>query len=144
MLYAKAYIEQFLVRFVRPKRPDLEAPLLDAVDALNLRTPLSDAILAAMVEAVSEKQTTVYEASTQIFGKIAEYDDRALQMIRDMAISKHAHVRHNALLCLTQKTQSTACIEIIRDGLRDKSSRVRRKAADWAIRLPLQSRTRYS
>lgn len=139
MGYERSYIEKYLQRFVRPKRPDLEASVLDAVDALNSRTPLSDATLAAMVDAVSEKSTSVYEASTQIFGEIAEYDGRALQMIQEMALSEHAHVRHNALLCLTEKTQEQVCLRMIRNGLKDKSSRVRGKAADWAHRLCLRS-----
>lgn len=139
MLYEKPYIEELLCRFVRPKRPDLEVPLLDTFDALKSGKPLSDATLAALVEAASDRHTTVYQVATEFLGEVAESDENALKMIQDMAVSPHAHVRHNALLSLTEKTPSQVCLGIIRGGLKDKSSRVRRKAADWAIRLPLKS-----
>ncbi len=139
MDYEKSYIEQFLARFVRPKRPDLEASLLETFDALKFGTPLSETALAGLVEAASDRHTTVYEVATEFLGEVAESDENALKMIQDMAVSPHAHVRHNALLSLTEKTSSQVCLGIIRGGLKDKSSRVRRKAADWAIRLPLRS-----
>jgi tRNA A37 N6-isopentenylltransferase MiaA len=49
--------------------------------------------------------------------------------------STDARVRHNALLCLTNEMPQDAVHEMLERGLRDKSNRVRRKAADWAGRL---------
>lgn len=138
MIYEKSYVESFLAGFVRPKRSDLEAPLLDVFDALKSGTVVSPQTLIALVDAASDRHTTVYEVSTEFLGEVAERDGVALEMIQNMAVSMHAHVRHNALLCLTANTPSKVCINMISNGLKDKSSRVRRKAADWALRLCLR------
>lgn len=45
MFYEKPYIGQHLQGFVRPKRTNLEASLLDAFDALKSGMPLPDAAL---------------------------------------------------------------------------------------------------
>ncbi|MCH8622558.1 hypothetical protein [Undibacterium sp. TS12] len=139
MFYQRFYIEQHLQRFIRPKRPDLEKPLRDAFDELlESGKPLSETSLIAVVDAASDRYASVYELGATFLGESAILDNRALQMIQEMALSKHAHVHHNALLCLTEKTQEQVCLGMIRDGLKDKSSRVRTKAADWAHRLRLR------
>ena len=45
--------------------------------------------------------------------------------------------RFNAIICLCSVTPSEFSVSLVRNGLSDKSSRVRTKAADWALRLRL-------
>ena len=138
MLYDRSYIEKFIARFVHPVRPELDSPLLNVFDALVSGSAISSQTLPMLVDAASDRRANVYEISTEFLGELAERDVNALEMIRNMLTSKHAHVRHNAILCLSSGIDSNISAEIIREGLGDKSSFVRRKAADWAHRLLLR------
>lgn len=137
MMYDRDYVEQFVSRFVRSARPEIEAPLLAVFDALSAGTKISPQLLETLADAASDRRAHVYDISTRFLGEIAVNDKNALVTIQGMTASSHAHVRHNAILCLTSEMDAEVCLEIIRHGLRDKSVLVRRKAADWAQRMLL-------
>ena len=138
MVYDRQYIQDYIRRFVRPKRPELENILLDAFDALQTDRLLSERTLAGIADGASDRHANVYETCTEFLGEAASKDDRALKKIQDMAASTLAHVRHNALLCLGPCVPSRFSSDLIRAALADKSARVRCKAADWAQRLSLR------
>jgi hypothetical protein len=118
--------------------PDLVAPMLEVMNAVQSRTLPSALALEATTRAVSNSREGVYDIGTEVLGALADYDQRALQVIATLARSQDARVRHNAIICLTDETPLEAELEVIRITLSDRSSRVRRKAADWASHLHLQ------
>lgn len=135
MIYDRDYIEKYIVKVVHPIRPDLDVHLLGAFDALAAGSITSSETLQALTDAASDRRASVYEISTEFIGELAGNDEKALEAIRGMATSEHAHVRHNAILCLSADLDPAVSQEIICERLKDKSHRVRRKAADWALRL---------
>ncbi len=143
MIYDREYIEQFIDRFVRPTRPELVAPLLQAFDALKSGAVLSEKSHKTLLNAASDKSAHIYQVATEFLGEFAEKGGPALSGIRQMSESSLAHVRHNAILCLSENTPRNVSLEIICNGLIDKSSKVRTKAADWALRLNLQEAASY-
>ena len=138
MVYDRQYIQDYISRFVSPKRPELEDVLMDAFDALESGRHLSEHALAGIVDGASDRQAQIYETCTEFLGEAAAEDPKALKKIEEMAVSTVAHVRHNALLCLNPRISSRFTAERVRAGLEDKSARVRTKAADWAQRLSLR------
>lgn len=138
VLYDRTYMQAHLARFVRPKSRTLERSLLPVLDALSSGTEVSRKDLDATAQGASDKRPNIYHVSTEVLGLIAEKDERAMQLIREMSDAKLAHIRHNALLCLNSEIPTHESVSIIRKSLADKSSRVRSKAADWAYRLNLR------
>lgn len=137
MVYDRTYMQDYLERFVRPKSRTLERSLLAVFDALSSGAKVMQRDLDATAKGASDQRESVYHVSTEFLGEIAERDARAMLVIRKMSDAKHAHIRHNALLCLTPRIPIHEAVAIIRRSLVDKSSRVRIKAADWACRLNL-------
>ena len=138
MNYERSYIEKFLDRFVRPKHPEYVEPLLQAFDAVKSPAALPDKSYQGLLSAASDKSAHVYQIATEFLGEFGVQNELALNEIRRMSESPLAHVRHNAILCLSDKTPRSESVEIICKKLRDRSSRVRTKAADWAVRLSLR------
>lgn len=134
---------EYLVSFVKDEiartQPNLVAPLLLAIAALESRESVADETLKFILDAAQDKRPSVYEVATAVLGGLAETDERALNAIQSMSRSRTAHIRHNAVLCLTECTPVKACVEVLRSSLIDKSVRVRRKAADCIGRLKLVS-----
>jgi hypothetical protein len=137
MVYDRAYIQDYLERSVRPRSQALERSLLAVFDALSSGSEVSREDLDATVQGVSDPHESIYHVSTEFLGELAERDERAMLLIRQMSDSRHAHIRHNALLCLNPSIPTHESVPIIRKSLGDRSSRVRAKAADWAYRLRL-------
>lgn len=136
MLLALDHLRAAVSNHVRPHRPDLVEALAAAVDCLAGTSPVTPAALAAAVEAASDGREAVYDSGTAVLGEIATRWQAGRDAIEQMANSKHAHVRHNAILCLHEPDQFSAGL-LVR-AMADKSARVRRKAVDWAGRLKLR------
>jgi len=139
MEYDRAYIGDHVRRYVKPYRAELEAPLLNAFDALATSRKLPMPTLAKLASGVSDEKASVYETCAEFLGEVAEGDARALNLIIELSQSNRASIRHNALLCLTAKHDPNVVGVVIGRALRDKSARVRRKAADWTQRLGLRT-----
>lgn len=139
MDYPETYLIKFIADYVRPIRPELESPLLEAIRSLDLGTPLPATVLNSVVDAASSDHSGVSEIGTTVLGELAERDMHALDAIQQMAISKKMQVRHNAIICLTPKIPLESSLTLIRNALLDKSVKVRRKAVDWAGRLQLKA-----
>jgi hypothetical protein len=138
MVYDRTYIQEYLERFVHPKSRTLERSLLAVFDVLSSGSEVLREDLDATAQGASDKRANIYHVSTEFQGEIAEKDERAMLLIREMSDAKLAHIRHNALLCLNSEIPTHESLSIIRKSLADKSSRVRIKASDWAYRLNLR------
>lgn len=125
-------------QYITPRRPDLAASLLEVIGLVNGCNRIDDFHLTKVVEAASDKDESVCAVGVPILAKLAELDQRAMDQVIAMATSKQSHVRHNAVLCLAEKTPDEVARAVIGAALFDRSSRVRRKAADWAGRLELR------
>jgi hypothetical protein len=87
------------------------------------------------VEAASSSRRPLYENAIGLLVKLTEQFAEARQAVVSMAQDSRSHVRFNAILCLGKSTPRALTLQLIRQCLRDKSARVRQKAADWAGRL---------
>ncbi|WP_409994033.1 HEAT repeat domain-containing protein [Kinneretia aquatilis] len=124
-------------RLVGPIDTNLEQELLAAIQAIRDRRPATSSVLQATIRAVSSHRVPLYECASTILEDLATFDRTAMDAIVYLSRSTDARVRHNALLCLNTEQPTDRVIEVLSAALSDKSSRVRRKAADWIGRLGL-------
>jgi hypothetical protein len=142
MLSTRQQFDPWLRDVLQPRYPELVAPLVAAIEALDLYrsgTPLTEKLLQPIVAAASSSRRPLYENATSFLGSITETQSLAIEAVVKMSKSKDATLRFNAILCLKECTPSDVTLQILRQALIDKSSRVRKKAADWAGRLRLKT-----
>jgi hypothetical protein len=138
MTSAREKYEPWISDFLRKRYPELEAPLLAAIDAFDLidqRQQIDEGLLRFIVEAASSSRRTLYENATSLLGELTERYGEARDAVAGMSQNTRSHVRFNAILCLCRSTPLSFSLDLIRRGLRDASARVRAKAADWPGRL---------
>ena len=138
MKKTRVYYEPWLRDYIRKRQPDLEPPLLAAIDAFDTvqeECRLDAILLAPIVDAASSSRVPLYECATSFLGRLTGEYALARQAVEEMALNPRSHVRFNSILCLSAATPHDFTLRLIRQGLRDNSAKVRCKAGDWAVRL---------
>ena len=123
---------------MRPRYPELEVPLVAAIDAFDVilsANELAPHQLRPIVDAVSSSRRPLYENASGFMKTLSAKWPEVNAAILAMSRSSKAHVRFNAILCLGNSTPADIIEKVLKSGLLDKSSRVRGKAADWIGRL---------
>jgi hypothetical protein len=141
MKKTRAEFEPWLRDYLRKRQPDLEPQMLAAIDAFDIiqeENRVDSALLAPIVEAASSSRRPLCENATSFLGKLTGEYVLARESVDRMALDSRSYVRFNAILCLGKATPLDFAIRLIRQGLRDKSAHVRKKAADWAGSLRLR------
>ncbi len=132
------YFEKWISGYVRLRYPELEPALRaasDADDAIrSKKCPTAD-LLEPIITAASSQRRPLSETGTTLLGRLAVCYPEACAAVGRMAQSKSSHVRFNAVLCLRAGVPRDVAIEILKGALRDRSSQVRKKAADQALAL---------
>lgn len=118
-----------------PVMPDVVPSLLQALEFIATRTQPTTTVISDLMKAISSHRVPVYETTSYILGELAIYSPLALDAVVALTGARDSRIRHNALLCLTEEWPEAVVHKILENALRDKSGRVRRKAADWAGRL---------
>lgn len=122
-------------RLVSPVMPEVVPSLLQALELIATQSPPSTLVVADLVKAISSSRVAVYETTSYILGELAIYSPLALDAVLALSRATDSRVRHNALLCVNEEWPARTVHDVLEQALRDKSSRVRRKAADWTGRL---------
>jgi hypothetical protein len=133
--------ETWIRDYLRKRYPELEQPLLAAIDrydAIGETAKISPDLLKPIVEAASSQRRPLYENVTTLLGQLTEHYQEARDAVAAMSVDSRSLVRFNAILCLGSSTPLAFVLELLRRGLHDKSARVRQKASDWAGRLRLR------
>ncbi|MDO8458138.1 MAG: hypothetical protein Q7T07_14650 [Burkholderiaceae bacterium] len=127
--------------YLRKRCPELERPLLAAIDAfdeIQSGGPSDKHHLKPLVDAASSDRVPLYENATNLLARLALTEPRARDAISEMAKDSQAHVRFNAVLCVSESVPGSFGRTIVSNALLDPSSRVREKAADWASRCSMK------
>ena len=127
--------------YLRKCCPELERPLLAAIDAfddIQSGGPSDKHNLKPLVDAASSDRVPLYENATNLLGRLALTQPCARDAIAEMTKDSQAHVRFNAVLCVSESAPGSFGRAIVSNALLDPSSRVREKAADWASRCSMK------
>jgi hypothetical protein len=130
--------QPWVEKTLRPRFPELEAPLMAAVDAFDAAQESGRLLpeqLAAIVAALSSPRRPLYENVCGLMGTLSANHPEAEAAILAMSRSPKSHVRFNALICLNKSTPAGTMEQVLKAGLLDKSARVRIKATDWICGL---------
>lgn len=124
--------------YLRARYPELEPSLqsaINAFDAIKQYKRINDDLLAPILAAASSSRVPLYENAATFMQTLTGQFALACDAVLGMAEDSKSHIRFNAILCLGKLTPRSLTRHVLRQGLRDKSSRVRTKAADWTGRL---------
>jgi HEAT repeat protein len=124
--------EAWFARWRGVRTPDEEAAVLafaDAYDAAVQSGKLSPDQLATVVDAASSPRALLWMNATELLADLAIRWEIAAQVVAKMFASRQSHIRFAALCCLRADTPMKISNGLLRNGLIDKSSRVRWKAA---------------
>jgi hypothetical protein len=116
---------------LKGREPELCEFLVNVFGIVENGGDVSAEQLAALKEIASDKREWVSNFGRVVLGSLAERNSNARHAIIEMAHSPVVHVRVNAILCLNEKCPDELVLDIISLLIRDKSSKVREKAADW-------------
>ncbi|PQO36797.1 hypothetical protein C5Y96_06420 [Blastopirellula marina] len=134
--------KQWLTEVIEPRCPELLPEIhavMDAADSIDQRGTVSDTDLAAIVHGARSARRPLYEYTVDIVAGLAADYQEVQAVVMELAEDKSAQVRFNAVLCLGKRTPSELCERVLRRGFVDRSTKVRRKAADWMLRLRMSS-----
>jgi hypothetical protein len=134
----REHLQAALQDYLR-RQPELEPELLAALEEdIRARDLSTAALLPHLVAAASSRHVPIFENVCPLLGELTEQLAAARDAVSIMADDSRAHVRFNSILCLGERTPRAFSLGLLRRGLRDRSSRVRSKAADWALNLRLR------
>jgi hypothetical protein len=133
----RAELEQFFQRR-RPREPHWEEVMLkvaDAFDAIQETGDIFPVHLQTVVDGASNARALVWMNSVDLLRILSGKWPEAADAIQRMSQNRRANVRFNAICCLGKKTPPRTVDAVLESGLRDKSARVRWKAAQEACQL---------
>ena len=143
MTSAREEFDSWIETYLKQRHPELVAQVLSAIDAFDLtaNSGSTDAkTLAPLLDAAKSARAPVYESATMLLGRLANRIDYVQKAMIEMAVDPRSHVRFNAILCIPEgERPSEFALKLVEGRLRDKSARVREKAADWALRCRMVS-----
>jgi hypothetical protein len=128
-----------LEEYLGVRRPDLVGSLSRAFEILEGGGRIEGTLLLEVVEAASDSHEAVSTFGAVLLGKAAEAEVAAQLSILEMLSSRLAGVRFNAILCLTENTPTSIALRVLSLALRDKSPKIRAKAAERASQLKLKA-----
>jgi hypothetical protein len=126
---------------LREKHPQDEPVMraaLDAFDAIQAEGKVTQRLLEPIVQAASDSRKMLFEIPVDFLDQLTGSYGEAREAVATMAVDKRSHTRFNAIMCIGKAAPKSFKLELLRQGLRDKSSKVRLKAADWAGRQRLR------
>jgi hypothetical protein len=137
MALSREIYENWIRDTIEPRCPELVRPIRDALDAFDAiqRAGRADAErLMPIVEAAQSHRRPLYDMAVGLLQELTADFAEARESVARMASDKRSQVRFNAVISLGARTPRDFSGEVIRQALRDKSAKVRQKAADWAQR----------
>jgi hypothetical protein len=116
---------------IKSTEPVLASRILEAISALSSHLPVTDLALQDVTQAATHRSTQINLTATYVLSAIAEHDARGMQAVMSLFNSSKSEVRLSALVCLSRDTPRAETSELLQLGLKDRSSRIRLKAAEF-------------
>jgi hypothetical protein len=112
-------------------------PLLAALSTNRRRRSLSEASIGALRSALSVNRRDLYETASYLLSDASSFDPAAVSLIAELSQGPKVSQRYNAILCLSPQTPFDLVVLVIEAALKDRSAKVRTKAADRMLELKL-------
>ncbi len=97
----RSSFEPWIETSLRPRYPELEAPLLaaiDAFDAIQEQNRVSLELLGPIIDAASSSRRPLYENATEFLGALTGRFEEAREAVTRMSRDPKSQVRFNAIL----------------------------------------------
>jgi len=125
---------QLFDAYLRNRFPEL-AEVLSSAEARRHAPPddlVTAELLAPVVAAASDARVSVARNAAWVLWVLTGFFTAAQEAVARMAQDPRAHVRHHAMVSVGKLAPLPLKLEVLGRGLRDRSARVREKAADRA------------
>ena len=123
------------LKLVLVRYPDVKRPLLAAIDAYELcrrRKSITRDMLAPIVAAASSHRGPLWGSSTDFLRELTSKHPSAREAVQEMAASRSAKTRFNAVLSVGRDAPRDFRIALLRPLITDRSAEVRWRAAESA------------
>jgi hypothetical protein len=112
--------------------------VLDAYDAVQDGMPVTQQLLQPIFVAASDSRKLIFDLPVSYLDEFTGKYEEARAAVAKMAVDKRSHTRFNAIMCIGEEAPHGFKVKLLRQGLRDKSAKVRQKSADWIFRRSLR------
>jgi hypothetical protein len=141
MQFQREHYESWIRDFLKPRYPELVPDFKKALE--DFETTITSGVLAperlqTILECARNRRTPLGENVAALLGELAVRFASAQQVIREMSHDAKAHVRINALVALNTSSPTELHDEVLRPALKDRSSKLRRLAADKIMQFGLR------
>ncbi len=131
-----SYLHDLLVS--HPDDEPLMRAAIEAFDSIQLGKCITPELLQPIIEAASDSRILLYDITIGFLQQLTEKYEEACDAVVKMAKNRRYQCRFNAIISIGKQSPLEFKLRILRQGLGDKSSKVRGKAADWIGRLRLK------
>lgn len=111
---------------------------IEAFDAIQAGEEASECLLGPIVQAASDSRKKIFDVPVDFLDRLSGKHAAAREAIVQMIDHTKSHVRFNGITCIGKAAPKSFKLKLLRKGLRDSSSKVRSKAADWIGRQRLR------
>jgi hypothetical protein len=128
--------EKWIKDILEPRYPELVKPLRAALGAyyrIKRSGHVGKRELDPILRCAYSSRTWLFGTAAEILSDLTSRHQEARDAVRKMTADGQSRVRYTAVICLGRRTPRAFTAELLRKALRDKSSRVRGKAADWIL-----------
>lgn len=120
-----------------PQDVEMMRAVFNAFDAMQAGTPVTWKLLQPIMTAASDSRKLIFDVPTGYLNRLSCQHAEAREAVAKMADDPNAFTRVNAIMCIGNGAPLDFKVKLLRQGLGDKSSKVRQKSADWTGRLCL-------
>lgn len=126
------------LREQHPQDESLMRAAIDAFDSIQAGEQITPRLLQPIVDAASDSRRLIYDIPVGFLQELTGKHEEARMAVSKLAVDKRSHTRFNSIMCIGRTAPKSFKLQLLRQGLRDKSSKVRWKSADWAGRQRLR------
>lgn len=109
--------------------------MADVCDSAQPGVALDETQIRAIIDGISSPRALAWMNAAELVENALSDREQIGRAVIEMMASRKAHVRFNALCCVTRATPVEIADAALQQGLRDKSARVKWKAAQQASAL---------
>lgn len=140
MTKARELYDSYL-RELRDNHPQDEPVMraaIEAFDAIQAGEKVTQRLLQPIIQAASDSRKMLFEIPVDFLDQLTGKHAEAREAVSKMAEDKRSYTRFNAIMCIGKAAPKSFKLQLLRQGLLDKSSKVRLKSADWVGRQRLR------
>ncbi|MEH7355143.1 HEAT repeat domain-containing protein [Neobacillus drentensis] len=122
---------------VEPEKREILYEIIDSFIEIIEKEKLNAKSLEPFIQGLKTNDKYVWDVAGSRLVKLSHYYDEASKVIKELANDKSVNIRYRVIASLEGHPPLSLAKELLQEGLRDKSKKVRAKTADVIFLLKL-------